>query len=90
MSYPCPRCGKTTEVRRWRATGITGGPSAGVHWLFGWTLFPRYICPEHGLIPRGEFLPAQRRRIAWGSALRLLVGLVCLGILGWFLYSRLP
>jgi hypothetical protein len=78
MAHHCPRCRKEIEVRRWRATGMAGGPGAGLVYVLGWVLAPRYFCPEHGEVPRPELPPAARRRMLAGSVLRLAVLLACL------------
>jgi hypothetical protein len=64
---------------------MAGGPSAGLVYVLGWAFAPRYFCPEHGEVPRGEFPPPLRRRMLLASVLRLAVALACLVALGWLL-----
>jgi hypothetical protein len=68
---------------------MAGGPSAGLHYVLGWAVAPRYFCTEHGKVPRREFPPAERRRMLLGSVLRLAVVLTCLVALGWLLVTWL-
>src|SRR5215213_1000719 len=96
MGYRCPRCGKPVSVRWPRPTDLPGGgpspgggPLLGILYVVGGPFFRRFICPDHGPVPRQEFPRSDRRRmlavsLAWSAA-----AVACLFALGWALVQFL-
>jgi hypothetical protein len=74
VAYKCPRC--DGPVRRGASTtaGIAGGAVGGLLYA----AFGSFHCEKCGPVPRSEFPPEVRTRMALGSLAMVLIALVLL------------
>jgi hypothetical protein len=86
MPYPCPRCGKSLQVRWLKVTDVTGGPSLSLFYPLLVPFFRRFYCPEHGLISMSALPPEQQRKLRWQSRIWFVFVLGIMSGLGWLLY----
>lgn len=75
----CPRCSKqcTTRLRRF-TTGLAGGMSAGLMYVFLFPFCQPTYCPEHGQIPLTEFTENDRRYMRRRTTMQLTIVIVSL------------
>jgi DNA-directed RNA polymerase subunit RPC12/RpoP len=79
MSYKCPRCGEAVSRSKTGRAGLVG--------MLLVAAFGGFQCEKCGKIPRKEFPPEDRRKMATGSivmtavAVALFVGLVVVLVL---------
>ena len=74
MAYKCPRCGEPVQRGASSAVGFAGGAVGALLY----SAVGSFQCRKCGPIPRSEFPPEVRSRMALGSVVMVAIAVVLL------------